>query len=744
MKKLLLITTIMMICTVLSAQVIHVPGDYGTIQEGINAASNGDMVLVDTGTYFENINFRGKAITVASHYIDNGDTNYINNTIIDGSQPMYTDSAAVVTFCNFEDTTSILVGFTITGGAGLFYPNFFGIRAGGGIACWNAGAKILNNKIIDNNANASVYAGGGGIACITDSYSPWMVIKNNTVSFDTSTSISNESFGAGIYVLSFAIIENNIIEHNYSYCQNGLADGGGIGSESLGTLFDKKIFLSDNTIQNNTVEGYNAKGGGIYCNNSSADIYNCIIRNNVVLAQNNGSGGGIKLRAGTEKVNIVGNEISDNTLYSDNNSFGGAMMLTPRTGSAFVMNNTVIGNTSNAAEDAYCGGIYVFWNESETSVQNNIIHNNSTSGGIQSMAGGLIVDKPHSKTRITGNSFVNNEASGGYEYGGAIALYEALDVEVLLDQNLIAYNFSGYTGGGFYAHSSYNVKLYNNVIVNNEAANRGGALSFYQSTDSKDQEMGMSVLVRSQNIETLNKSTYRPIIFNNTMAGNTASLGGAISTNANANSPVLINSIFWNNEASTLGNEIDNLGAQAIHVSYCNIDTAEIIGLWEGEENINEDPQFEPGDTICHINGVPCHNAGINELEVGGITYYAPEMDYDGDPRPQGDYWDIGSDECLMPGIGNNFAESSLFDLKTDPNPTSGIVKIRYKIEENSSVYLSIMNMQGEVVDVFVPLQQTPGKHAQRLNIAHLPDGLYLVRLQVGKHVETAKIIIMK
>src|SRR4051812_24854050 len=45
---------------------INIPADYPTIQAGINAASNGDTVLVAPGTYFENIDFKGKGITVTS------------------------------------------------------------------------------------------------------------------------------------------------------------------------------------------------------------------------------------------------------------------------------------------------------------------------------------------------------------------------------------------------------------------------------------------------------------------------------------------------------------------------------------------------------------------------------------------------------------------------------------------------------------------------------------------------------
>ena len=40
---------------------IHVPADQVTIQAAINAASNGDTVVVEPGTYVEKINFLGKA-----------------------------------------------------------------------------------------------------------------------------------------------------------------------------------------------------------------------------------------------------------------------------------------------------------------------------------------------------------------------------------------------------------------------------------------------------------------------------------------------------------------------------------------------------------------------------------------------------------------------------------------------------------------------------------------------------------
>ena len=91
----ILIAITLLITASVAGQIIHVPEDQPTIQAGIIASVDGDTVLVAPGTYFENIRFMGKAITLGSHYIIDGDSNTIVNTIIDGSQPADPDSAAV-------------------------------------------------------------------------------------------------------------------------------------------------------------------------------------------------------------------------------------------------------------------------------------------------------------------------------------------------------------------------------------------------------------------------------------------------------------------------------------------------------------------------------------------------------------------------------------------------------------------------------------------------------------------------
>src|SRR3954469_25677884 len=92
----LVVISFVILSGILSAQVtINVPADIPTIQGAINAAHNGDTVLVAPGTYFENLDFVGKAITVKS---SDGPT----LTIIDGGS-----QGPVIRFANNEFAAAV-------------------------------------------------------------------------------------------------------------------------------------------------------------------------------------------------------------------------------------------------------------------------------------------------------------------------------------------------------------------------------------------------------------------------------------------------------------------------------------------------------------------------------------------------------------------------------------------------------------------------------------------------------------
>ncbi|MBT4576657.1 MAG: hypothetical protein HOB92_09360, partial [Candidatus Cloacimonetes bacterium] len=60
----------------LSATIINIPEDYNQIQIGINVSTDGDTILVQPGTYYENINFNGHNITVCSLFLTTQDSFY--------------------------------------------------------------------------------------------------------------------------------------------------------------------------------------------------------------------------------------------------------------------------------------------------------------------------------------------------------------------------------------------------------------------------------------------------------------------------------------------------------------------------------------------------------------------------------------------------------------------------------------------------------------------------------------------
>ena len=118
---------------------------YDSIQEAIDAADDGHVIMVKTGSYYENVNFSGKAVVVRSS--DDDGNLAISQTILDGGA-----AGPVVTFAGGEDANSMLVGFTITGGRA---------KTGGGIACYSSRPTVAHCVIAGNRADLD----GGGIEC---------------------------------------------------------------------------------------------------------------------------------------------------------------------------------------------------------------------------------------------------------------------------------------------------------------------------------------------------------------------------------------------------------------------------------------------------------------------------------------------------------------------------------------------------------------------------------------------------
>src|ERR1041384_4920305 len=182
--------------------VIHVPGDQPTIQAGIDAAVEGDVVAVDPGTYVENLNLEGKAIKLAS-------TTGPGATTIDGGAV-----ASVITVASGEGRSTVIQGFTIQNGVATFESGY----AGGGLYVSGSSPTITGNRIVFNEGCSS----GGGIGV----YGGGPLIRHNVIINNSQGGCSGGNGGGGIGFVggSGAVVLSNLIAYN-----SWGSWGGGIG-----------------------------------------------------------------------------------------------------------------------------------------------------------------------------------------------------------------------------------------------------------------------------------------------------------------------------------------------------------------------------------------------------------------------------------------------------------------------------------------------------------------------------------
>jgi parallel beta-helix repeat protein len=270
------------------------------VQAAIDRAVDGDRVVVQPGTYRERLDFRGKGIAVESAAGP-------EVTVLDGG-----GVDTVVRFVSGERQTSVLRGFTITGGVSR--------SSGGGIRVANGSPAIVGNVITGNRAPS----GGGGIS-LSDSSA---LIQGNRI-------IGNEAAfdGGGIVVASGSMV---LIEGN-EIADNTAALGGGIAlSSSLRTR------IQYNTLHGNRATSDFVGGGGI----GLFDTLLPEIRGNLVYGNAAPVGGGISWRL---PENVTGPTMVANT-FADNDSAMGSAVATNAPGSlAALIDNVFVARGDQTA-----------------------------------------------------------------------------------------------------------------------------------------------------------------------------------------------------------------------------------------------------------------------------------------------------------------------------------------------------------------------------------------------------------
>lgn len=301
-----------------------VPAAYPSIQAAVDAAQEGDTVLVSPGVYYENVQLRGRNIVLSSRYfLENDPAALIRQTVIDGSQPAHPDTASCILIWKGESQATVIQGFTLRGGKGTrwfdhYVPGYF--REGGGILTESSSPVIRHNIIRDNTVPKEgadlVSHGGGGIRC-GDGVPR---IENNQIVHNRA-----DGYGGGV-VLNYcpgAVVQNNIIAFN-----TGGKDYSGGGFWAVGQDQNTIVTLRNNTIAYNTSPAgssqWSGKAGGIWIFSIKLLTENNIVWGNTQTAgkQIASSGGSLQMAYNCVQTGFTGTAtISADPMFRDTAAF---------------------------------------------------------------------------------------------------------------------------------------------------------------------------------------------------------------------------------------------------------------------------------------------------------------------------------------------------------------------------------------------------------------------------------------
>jgi len=347
------------------------PGD--SIQAVITIASSGDEIIAAPGTYNETIDFLGKAI-----YLHSSDGAAV--TILDGSGP----GGSVVTCMNGEGSDTVLEGFTITGGTGMYEESLEQLVGGGMVNLYSS--PTVNDCIF--TGNTAHYGGGMGN----------LHLSNPTVANCAFTGNTAEYSGGGMvnYGLSCPTVTDCEFSENTSFHRGGGLTNLWMSSPTVGYC----TFI-DNLATSDYDEG---RGGGladnIWC---QSVIFNCTFTGNMTGSE--GHGGGMS-------VHDFSTTIVTDCVFTENSAAGGAGLFSDTQAAPTVIGCTFVDNTAG-----YTGGGGVQNWTAELTVINCLFHNN-TAG---SWGGGGIQNDYVGTTTAVNCTIALNEASG---YGGGVSNYE--------------------------------------------------------------------------------------------------------------------------------------------------------------------------------------------------------------------------------------------------------------------------------------------------------------------------------
>jgi len=389
----------------------------------------------------------------------------------------------------------------------------------------------------------------------------------------------------------------------------------------------------------------------------------------------------------------------DNCNFTNNTATNRGGVASGDANSSLTFKNSTFDN--NSAQ--YGGAIGVFAIQSVV-VESCTFQNNGDANQ-QNTNGGAITIANSSSLSVTGSTFDSNVATDG----GAVYVEDTNSSgTIAIISKSIFTNNSANLGAGINMHN-IDLELDNSLIADNIAAATGGGIFLSAST-----------------IGTTN-------ITNTTIANNTAPGAGGISQtlNGGAISLLLKNTILENTTANYQNNS--PTGTPSVSTAGGNVSSdASLVSFLNGTNDLNNTAADFMGSGIGDyhlVSGSPAINNG-----VGTVT----PTDLDGNPRKDGP--DSGSYEYQGSSNTNNVKTNSL-SIQIFPNPVSDILNLELNNQWKGALNLNIVDAKGAVV-YSETIDKNQDLLQQSLNVVDFASGTYKLAINNGSSYEIRSFIV--